>query len=143
MENKTQTSCCCSAPPKAVPSKKGNKKMSALNICTGVLFFLFPKCPVCWAAYASLLSFFGLEQVGYSSSWKYIILAVFLLGSFFLLRKHYLNKSWPNMILYAAGMLLLLTSYSLNLDQTWWLYVVALMIVLSNFSLGKAQKLIG
>lgn len=118
-------------------SKESNKeetgKMSMLNIGSGILFFLFPKCPFCWAAYASFFSFLGLEKVAYNSNWKYIILSVFLVGSLFVLWRHYKNKSWINIILYTAGLALLMVTYYLDFSQTWWLYAVALLMLLSNF----------
>lgn len=135
MKNLKNTSCSCNKHhPLKKESTKGGKKMSILNILSGVLLFLFPKCPICWAAYASIFSFVGLETISYNSNWKYIILGIFLIGSFLLLRKHYLNKSWFSILFYGLGMLLLLMTYYLNFNQTWWLYVILFLIVLSYFS---------
>ncbi|WP_308992715.1 hypothetical protein QLS71_016380 [Mariniflexile litorale] len=142
MENLKKTSCTCS---KLHPLKKstssGDKKMNVLNILSGVLLFLFPKCPLCWAAYASIFSFVGIEQVSINTNWRFLILGIFLLGSFFLLRKHYLNKSWFSIILYGLGMSLLLTTYYLNYSETWLLYLVLFLILLSNISIRNDHKL--
>jgi len=136
-------SCDCGCGPSEATKPKGAKKMSLLNIGTGILFFLFPKCPFCWAAYASFFSFIGLDTVAYNSSWKYIILAVFLVGSIFVLWRHYRNKSWLNIILYTAGLALLMVTYYLNFSQTWWLYAVALLMLLSNLKMQKMSERLG
>jgi hypothetical protein len=127
---------CCTTSEVAQP--KGSKKMSVLNIGTGILFFLFPKCPMCWVAYASFFSFIGLGSVAYNSTWKYIILVVFLVGSLFVLWRHYRDKSWLNIILYTTGLALLMVTYYLNFTQTWWLYVAAVLMLLSNLKLQNA-----
>lgn len=137
MEHIPYKGCSC----EKIEVTKTSKKMSVLNICSAVLFFLFPKCPACWAAYASLLSYFGLEHIGYSSVYKYIILGVFLFGSLFLLRKHYLKKSWLNIVIYSLGMVLLLLVYYLNVQATWWLYIVAFLMLLSNMPTSKFVSL--
>tara|TARA_R110001606_G_scaffold55860_2_gene135747 strand:+ start:57 stop:530 length:474 start_codon:yes stop_codon:yes gene_type:complete len=141
MENSKKPTCACStAKKKETTPKKNGKKMSALNIASGVLLFLFPKCPMCWAAYATFFSFLGIDTVTYNSNWNYILLAIFLMGSFLLLRKHYLNNSWLSMSLYSLGMFVLLTTYFLNFTETFWLYIVLGLIVLSNFSVRNHQK---
>ncbi|MEM7086032.1 MAG: hypothetical protein AAF489_07610 [Bacteroidota bacterium] len=145
--NKTakNTTCNCNSGTLETvqPKGKGTKRMSLLNIGTGVLFFLFPKCPFCWAAYASFFSFIGLDTVAYNSSWKYIILAVFLLGSLFVLWRHYRNRSWLNIILYTSGLTLLMVTYYLNFSQTWWLYAVAVLMLLSNLKMQKVSQRFG
>ena len=143
MENSKKASCACSAQnPLKKPYLKDGKKMSVLNILSGVLLFLFPKCPLCWAAYASIFSFVGLEQVGFNSNWRYMILGIFLIGSFLLLRKHYINKSWFSIVLYGLGMSLLLTTYYFNYTESWLLYLVLSLIFLSNLSKHTIHKLI-
>lgn len=137
------SNCDCACGTSEVTKPKGAKKMSFLNIGTGILFFLFPKCPFCWAAYASFFSFIGLDTVAYNSSWKYIILSVFLVGSLFVLWRHYRNKSWLNIILYTTGLALLMVTYYLNFSQTWWLYVVAVLMLLSNLKMQKMSERFG
>ncbi|MBL4662229.1 MAG: hypothetical protein JKY22_01385 [Flavobacteriaceae bacterium] len=141
--NTNKIACDCSCGSSEVIKPKGAKRMSLLNIGTGVLFFLFPKCPFCWAAYASFFSFIGLDTVAYNSSWKLIILAIFLVGSLFVLWKHYRNKSWLNIILYTTGLGLLLVTYYLNFSQTWWLYIVAVLMLLSNLKMQKMNQRLG
>ena len=135
--------CDCGCGTSEETKPKGAKKMSVLNIGTGILFFLFPKCPVCWAAYASFFSFIGLDTMAYNSNWKYIILSVFLVGSVFVLWRHYRNKSWLNIILYTTGLALLMITYYLDFSQTWWLYVVAVLMLLSNLKMQKVSQRFG
>ncbi len=143
MENYKKTSCACSTPNslKKAP-KKGAKKMSVLNSLSVVLLFFFPKCPLCWGAYASLFSFIGFGTISYNSNWSYVILGLLLIGSLLLLRKHYLNKAWLSIIFYVLGMSILLTTYYLNYSESWLLYLVLLLILLSNFSKRNSHKLI-
>ncbi|SEK93281.1 hypothetical protein SAMN04487910_1507 [Aquimarina amphilecti] len=134
-------SCSCATKVSNKQTGKHTKKVNALNILSAVVFFLFPKCAFCWAAYASFFSFIGFEKLAYNSKWKYIILFVFLLGSVVLMWKHYKNKSWINIILYTSGLSILLIAYYLNYSQNWWLYIVAFLMILSNFHLEKKQAL--
>jgi mercuric ion transport protein len=143
MENSKKTSCACSNHNSLKKAQaKGSKKMSVLNSLSVVLLFLFPKCPLCWAAYASLFSFIGLESISYNSNWSYVILGLLLIGSFLLLRKHYLNKAWLSIIFYGLGFSILLLTYYVNLSETYWLYIILFLIVLSNFSKQTSHKLI-
>jgi len=128
---KKNTCNCGCGTLKETKSKKTNS-ISMFNIGTGILFFLFPKCPFCWAAYASFFSFIGLDTVTYNSYWKYIILSIFLVGSLFVIWRHYRNKSWFNIILYIMGLSLLMATYYLNFNQSWWLYIAAIFMLLSN-----------
>ncbi len=142
MENSKHTSCACgtSQPLKKDPATR-SKKMSVLNIITAVVVFLFPKCPFCWATYASLFSFVGLDVLTYNSNWIYSVFAVFLIVSFISLRKHYLNKSWGSLIIYSIAIVILVLTYYFKLNQTWWLYIVLTLIALSNLSKRYVHKL--
>ncbi|MFT5257214.1 MAG: mercuric ion transport protein [Patiriisocius sp.] len=134
--------CKCSFDTSEETKRKDGKKMSVLNTLSVVLLFLFPKCPLCWAAYASLFSFIGLESISYNSNWSYVILGLLLIGSFLLLRKHYLNKAWFSIIFYGVGISILLLTYYANLSETYWLYIILFLIALSNLSKQTGQKLI-
>jgi hypothetical protein len=143
MENSKKKMCTCSKDNSLKKTHtKGGEKMSLLNSLSVVLLFLFPKCPLCWTAYASLFSFIGLEAVSYNSNWSYVILSLLLIGSFLLLRKHYLNKAWFSIIFYGLGISILLTTYYLNYSESWLLYLVLILILLSNLSKRNSHKLI-
>ncbi|WP_027394888.1 MULTISPECIES: hypothetical protein [Aquimarina] len=136
-----QNSCSCNTEVSTKQVGKHTKKINVLNILSAVVFFLFPKCAFCWAAYASFFSFIGLGKLDYNSKWKYVILTIFLSGSIILMWRHYKNKSWINILLYTFGLSILLLTYYLNYSQTWWLYIVAFLMILSNFHLKKKQVL--
>jgi mercuric ion transport protein len=127
MENMSKPICTCTKNTKSIPGK-----MSALNIATAVVIFFFPKCPICWAAYASFFSFIGMEQFEYHSYWKYILLSIFLLISGYSIWQHYQNKSWVSIFLLASGLLLLLLFYILNYSQIGLLILVGLLLFASN-----------
>ncbi len=131
-KNTLAPSCGCGSKPK---KESAPKKTSALNILTAVVFFLFPKCPLCWAAYGSFFSLIGFENLEYNPVWRYVVLALFVSGSLYLLYKHYLNKAWLNITIYLSGIAILFIAYSLNYTQNWWLILVAFLIILSNFHL--------
>jgi mercuric ion transport protein len=127
MGNMPKPICTCTKESKSIP-----RKMSALNIATAVVIFFFPKCPICWAAYASFFSFIGMEQFEYHSYWKYILLSIFLLISGYSIWKHYQNKSWVNILLLTSGLVLLLVFYTLNYSQIGLLILVGLLLFASN-----------
>ena len=138
MEKTPSTCCNCNA-----SKAKSNTQMSTLNIVSAIVFFLFPKCPICWAAYASFFSYIGLGQLEYNSYWRYVIMSVFLVGSVYLLWRHYQNKSWLSILLYGSGLTILLLSYFLNYNQIGWLLLVALLFMLSNFQrIKKVNQLV-
>ena len=124
-----KTSCSCHNSSK--PTLK-NKSLSGLNIISAIVFFLFPKCPICWAAYASFLSFIGLDTLSYNPNWKYVLLTIFSIGSLFLLWKHYKQRAWINIIVYSSGLAIFAITYLLNTSQDWWLYIVVILMLLSN-----------
>ncbi|MEL6660166.1 MAG: hypothetical protein AAFY48_18985 [Bacteroidota bacterium] len=73
-------SCCCQpkaavAPPGSSPPTKRRAVFSFL-LSLGVAFF--PKCPICWMAYMSLFSAFGLEAIPYQP-WMLPVMGVLLL----------------------------------------------------------------
>ncbi|MHA7056539.1 hypothetical protein ACWGOQ_0004925 [Aquimarina sp. M1] len=139
MYSNKKISCSCVINDSKKQVGNTTKKMSVLNILSAVVFFLFPKCAFCWAAYASFFSYVGLGKLEYNTTWKYVVLGTFLLGSLVLMWKHYKNKSWINILLYTSGLSILLIAYYLNYNQTWWLYLVAFLMILSNFHLQKKQ----
>jgi mercuric ion transport protein len=132
MENKPNPICTCSKETKSIP-----RKMSAINIATAAVIFFFPKCPICWAAYASFFSFMGMEQFEYHSYWKYILISIFLLISCYSIWRHYQNKSWMSLLLLTSGQLLLLLFYTLNYSQTGLLILVALLLFASNIQFPR------
>ena len=137
MKTSKNSSCTCSGMEAISSDSKSSKKMSAANIIMGGFFILFPKCPFCWAAYASLFSFIGLDKVAYNSNWKWLILSFFLVGSFVLIRRHLLNRAFVNFAMYLLGVVLILISYSINFTQLWWLGTIAIIMILSNLDLQK------
>lgn len=139
---KTTTCACGSATDLKETSGQGSKKISVLNGISVVFLFFFPKCPLCWAGYASLFSFIGLERIDYNANWRFVIIGLLLIGSFLILRKHYLNKSWLNLMFYGLGLFILLLTSIANLSASFWLYIILFLILLSNFSKQTNHKLI-
>jgi mercuric ion transport protein len=132
MENMPKPICTCAKDTKSI-----SRKMSALNIATAVVIFFFPKCPICWVAYASFFSFMGMEQFEYHSYWKYILLSIFLLINGYSIWQHYQNKSWLSILFLTSGLLLLLLFYTLNYSQTGLLILVGLLLFASNIQFPR------
>lgn len=85
MENsigETKDCCCCSktvqvepAPKRPLEIKKTVKSVPSMLLGLGVAFF--PKCPMCWAAYMSMLGGIGLSNLPYMK-WLFPVLVAFL-----------------------------------------------------------------
>jgi protein SCO1/2 len=70
----------------ADPSARRRTASSAFGTLASLGVAFFPKCPVCWAAYLSVLGIAGLERIPYSSWLQPVLIAVMLinLGSLWL-----------------------------------------------------------
>ena len=98
-------------------SEKQNRKIfrltfylrKLLNICSILLFVLFPKCPFCWAAYISIFSGLGLNTIEFKGWFIFIPLTFMLFTSVFIF-KYFKNKT-IEAILYLSGILLVVLNY--------------------------------
>jgi len=67
--------CACARTPEVPPARARARRLTFpdLGAFLGLLVALFPKCPMCWAAYASLCGGAWLARVS-SSPWSYTAL---------------------------------------------------------------------
>ncbi len=110
------------------------KGVSGINIFSTLAFVLFPKCAMCWTAYASLFSVIGLEQIGFNPQLKYAALSILVIGSAFVIYKHIKQQAWLNLILYGSALIVLTVGYLIEPQSNWWLYLVSVLMLLSTFT---------
>jgi protein SCO1/2 len=78
------------------------------SVIMPLLVALFPKCPLCWAAYLSSFGLSGLSFIPYSP-WLYpIILTVVAFNFYVLFKRAYRRKYYLPCMLSAGGMLLIM-----------------------------------
>lgn len=80
---------------------------SLSSVLLGILIAIFPKCPLCWAAYMSMLGGVGLANIPYMK-WLYPLLIVFLGLHLLLLLRKAKKKGFGPFLLSLAGSLALL-----------------------------------
>jgi hypothetical protein len=111
-EHHSTPSCCCNKQNKnIVPEKKSNKLTEIAktlpSILLSIVIALFPKCPLCWAAYMSLFSSIGLSQLPYKS-WLFPVLLGFMALHLFLLIKKVATKGYGPLVLNIIGIIIIL-----------------------------------
>lgn len=65
---------------KVKPSERPNLASPVFGTAVALALALFPKCPLCWAAYLSFFGIVGLESIPYSP-WVQPVLAILLLSN--------------------------------------------------------------
>ncbi len=97
---------------RAPSAPSDDRKAASLTFGTlaslGVAFF--PKCPVCWAAYLSLLGIAGLEQIPYSPRLLPVLAAVMLINLASVWRRERTTGRMSGFYLVSAGVLAIAAS---------------------------------
>lgn len=89
--NYNATACSChrdTAPAKDTSAKKmkrGFRSVPGALLSVGIV--LFPKCPLCWAAYMSMFGSVGLTSVPYMKWLLPVLIGFLALHVFFIFRK--------------------------------------------------------
>lgn len=78
-EKKDETPPGLSLPPRTV-SERRERSPLMLATLTSILVAFFPKCPICWAGYMSMLGIAGLEQIPYSPWLQPVFVVVMLIN---------------------------------------------------------------
>lgn len=140
----TETSCSCNGVRTPVnntvkkPSKIGKPLRAVPSVLLSIVIAFFPKCPMCWALYMSMLGNLGLSKIPYYS-WLYPVLFLFLgLHLFLLYRKAHQNGYLPLLIsvLGAACML----SVRLFLPEESWLSILGMSCMIAGSLLNSLMQ---
>ena len=89
---------CDCAPPPARPARWQARRLARAVppalLSIGIAFF--PKCPLCWAAYASVLGSIGVARLPPYQPWMLPLLVGLLLVHLYLLRRQLAaHRYWP------------------------------------------------
>lgn len=93
------------APKRPLEIKKTAKSVPSVLLGLGVAFF--PKCPMCWAAYMSMLGGIGLSNLPYMK-WLFPVLVGFLGLHLFLIFRKVKAKGYGPFLLSLSGALAIL-----------------------------------
>ena len=90
-------SCCCTTAPAsagaAAQARRTAKTPPSALISLGIAFF--PKCPLCWAAYMSVLGSIGIVKLPYLPWMLPVLLALLAVHLLLLLRQLAHKRYWP------------------------------------------------
>ncbi|MGI8640816.1 MAG: hypothetical protein ACR2MG_12835 [Pyrinomonadaceae bacterium] len=90
-------------------SQTKNTVQSVPSILLSVLIAFFPKCPLCWAAYMSMLGSFGVSSISYTyMRFLLPILIAFLVLHLFLLLKKVKEKGYGPFLLSLTGAIIII-----------------------------------
>lgn len=132
--NKEDTKLSLKQPFKAIPS-----------IILSLFIAFFPKCPVCWAVYMSMLGSFGIVEIPYMK-WLLPVFIVFLGFHLWMLSKKVTVKGYGPFIISVVGFSILIFSKLLfNLSE--WISILGMGCIFigslwNSFSIQKTQKLL-
>ena len=123
--------------------KKTVKSIPSIMLSLFIAFF--PKCPLCWAVYMSMLGSFGITEIPYMK-WLlpvFIVLLGFHLG---LLLKKVPSKGYGPFVISLIGFSILLFS-KLLFDLPEWVSYLGMGCIFigslwNSFTIQKTQKLI-
>ena len=102
-----------------------------------VLIAFFPKCPVCWAAWMSLLGGLGLARLPYLG-WLFPVLCGLLgLHLLALVRSARRTHCYRPLMLSLAGAIVVASARLLSITETWVL--LSAMVLMASGSLLNAQ----
>lgn len=88
--------CGCALPPGPAPgpARRLARAVPPALLSFGIAFF--PKCPMCWAAYASVLASLGVARLPPYQPWMLPLLIGLLLLHLYLLRRQLAaHRYWP------------------------------------------------
>ena len=150
METTKNSACTCnssSCPNKEQETVKALKK-SAKTIPSIVLSFLvafFPKCPVCWAVYMSMLGSFGIAEIPYMK-WLLPVFMVFLGFHLWMLLKKVPSKGYGPFLVSLLGFGIIIPSKIL-FNAPDWLSIIGMSFIVigslwNSFTLPKNQQII-
>lgn len=135
----TTNSCSCHQelpPDHNQPPVNRSKPVKTLpSVLLSVLVAFFPKCPMCWAVYMSMLGSLGLSGLSYPL-WLLPLLLVLMLIHLLLLLKKARKEGYRPFLLSLAGTTLLLCARFIFPAEQWLLYVALGFIITASLLHG-------
>lgn len=138
----TKSVCCCNGPvshcnatqKKTTTSKSKVKRFfnSIYSIIVSLFIALFPKCPMCWAAYMSIFGSYSIAKLPYLP-WLMPIFMGLLGVHLFLLFKNIKNKGKLPFIISIAGAAIIIIGKQLLPDLNFILITGMLLIMIGSF----------
>lgn len=148
MKTTQMTSCNCNS--KTCPNKEATSQLkktvkSVPSLMLSVFIAFFPKCPMCWAVYMSMLGSFGIAEIPYMK-WLLPVFIVFLGIHLWMLLKKVPTKGFGPFVISLFGFLILIPS-KLLFNSPDWISIVGMSFVLigslwNSFSLQKNQAIL-
>jgi hypothetical protein len=105
------------------------------SVLMSIPIAFFPKCPICWAVYMSMVGSLSLAQLPYAP-WLLPVLLSFLASHLFMLfRKSSQNGYVPFALSLAGAVLILSGKFFFPLEK--WLMIAAVAIIISGSLLNS------
>ena len=133
MRNATKKECTCQAStcPNQEQASTQVLKKSITSFPSIVLSFLiafFPKCPICWAVYMSMLGSFGIAEIPYMK-WLLPVFIGILFIHLSLLLKKVPSKGFGPFIISVVGFGILIPS-KLIFDLPQWISLIGMFFII-------------
>lgn len=149
MENKIKSGCNCNS--NACPNKEEtnlslDKTIKSIpSIILSVFIAFFPKCPVCWAVYMSMLGSFGITEMPYMK-WLLPFFIVLLGIHLSMLLKKVSSKGYGPFCISLIGFAIIIPS-KLVFNAPDWLSIIGMSFIVigslwNSFTIPKYQKVI-
>jgi hypothetical protein len=147
--NRKKNTCNCNS------ENCSNKKESTLilkktgrtipSIILSIIVAFFPKCPICWAVYMSMLGSFGIAEIPYMR-WLLPVFLAFLAFHLWLLYKKVPQKGYGPFLLSVLGFSIMLLAKFIFITQE-WLAIFGMGFILfgslwNSFSMPKTKLII-
>ncbi|NHN24493.1 hypothetical protein FIA58_002290 [Flavobacterium jejuense] len=150
MESTKKSECTCNS--STCPNQEQEEpqvfKKSFKTIPSIALSFLiafFPKCPICWAVYMSMLGSFGIAEIPYMK-WLLPVFIVFLGIHLVLLLKKIPTKGYGPFVISLIGFGIMIPS-KIVFSTPEWVSILGMSFIVmgslwNSFTLSKKQLLI-
>lgn len=144
--NRKKNTCNCNS------ENCSNKKESKLilkktgrtipSIILSITVAFFPKCPICWAVYMSMLGSFGIAEIPYMR-WLLPVFLAFLAFHLWLLYKKVPQKGYGPFLFSVVGFSIMLLAKFIFITQE-WLAIFGMGFILfgslwNSFSMPKTK----
>lgn len=138
MKNSSEMTVChcksnaCPNLNEEAPSVAKKTLGSIPSILLSVLVAFFPKCPMCWAVYMSMLGSFGLAKIPFMG-WLLPVFVAFLILHLWMLLKRVSEKGYGPFLFSLIGFSILLFGRLAFLNLEWISIVGMAFIVVGSF----------